>query len=159
VRRRIGAQDDHPGAARALGKLLGDLRIAKAAWLADHPEILRKGVGKVRTEPPPGDKPNAPMPRADGTVGAQAPTIMFRAPAELTSLVLHTCRGMLNVPDHGIVETAADHADLHAELRGRGFTMMHPLNQFGKCSDGHDPVAQFRPDRLQRVLPLFAGRQ
>jgi hypothetical protein len=139
------------------GKLLGELRVAKAAWLADHPEILRK----LGTESAPKDKPNAPHPHADGSTGdIGLETTHFRAPAELASMVLHTCRGALTVPPSGIVEVAADHTDLHAELKGRGFHEMQDISRFGKAADGSDPVAQFRPDRLQQLqLPAFGAHR
>jgi hypothetical protein len=145
-----------PGQRQHFGKRLSELRAVKKAWLAEHPTVLRK-IGR---EPLDRDKPNARHP--DGTLGERdvgVETRHFRAPAELAGLSIASCRGVISIPPSGIIETNAAHEDLHAELRGRGFKEMRPLDRFGKAVGAGDLFAAFRPDRLQRIFPAFAGGQ
>jgi hypothetical protein len=152
----LSRRDLSPEKRGRLGKMLGDLRTAKAAWLRDHPEILRK----VGTQPLDRDKPNARHP--DGTLRERdtgLETRHFRAPTELAGLSIATCRGVISVPPSGVVEVNAAHSDLIAELKGRQFSELRDISSFGKAVDGRDLFGQFRPDRLERIVPSFAGGQ
>jgi hypothetical protein len=116
--------------------------MAKRRLLAANPTVLRK----VRAEPAPKDRPNAAMP--DAMLGSDP--LIFRAPRDLVGLVLHTIAGAISVPDHGIVEAAAHHTELHAELLGRDFRQLHGVDRFGKSATG-DPVQMFVRGRLQPI--------
>src|SRR5262249_18613492 len=59
---------------------LTKLRELKKAWLADHPDILRK-ASKIHSEPLPRDRGNALNP--DDTLASKPSPLAFRAPAEL----------------------------------------------------------------------------
>lgn len=107
---------------------------------AQHPNVLRKVA------------PTPPSPTANGTVANTVNEKVFRAPAHLCDLTMHTCRGALAVPASGIVQAAASHTDLHQELRDRGFREMRQVDRAGKCSDGGDhPADAFHRDRLTRI--------
>jgi len=122
---------------------LTKLRELKKAWLADHPDILRK-ASKIHTEPHRRDRGNALDP--DDTLGSKPSPLALRAPNQLRNMTIHTVAGMIRVPDHGVIEVHPDHTELHAELRGRGFRQLHGVDAFGKASTA--AVAMFRPDRL-----------
>jgi len=125
---------------------LTKLRELKKAWLADHPDILRK-ASKIHSEPLPRDRGNALNP--DDTLASKPSPLAFRAPAELRGLTIHTVAGMILVPDHGVIEVHPDHTELHAELRGRGFRQLHGVDAVGKASTA--AVAMFRPSALKII--------
>ena len=52
------------------------------------------------------------------------------------------------MPANGIVEVHPGHHEVKADLRGRGFRQMRPLDRFGKATDGGDLAQMFRPSRL-----------
>jgi|HubBroStandDraft_6_1064221.scaffolds.fasta_scaffold478786_1 hypothetical protein len=106
---------------------------------------------KLHTGPAPQDKPNAPMPMADGSLGQGVEEKLFRAPAELVGMSIHTCRSQVEIPPHGVVHTNAEHEDLHAELRGRGFREMKALDRTGKAVDGSDVTHLFDRSLLRRI--------
>jgi len=106
---------------------------------------------KIYPDPALKDKPNAPQPMADGSLGSGVEEKLFRAPAALAGMSIHTCRGQIMIPPHGVIHTNAAHEDLHRELRGRGFREMKALDRFGKAVDGSDLAAMFRRDRLQLI--------
>lgn len=134
------------------------------------PERFHPVLGKLQPWPAAKDWPNSLNPDqslADGVRDVDeaeaypspvkgVETKTFRMPRELCNMSIHTCRGQINVPAHGVIHTAASHEDLHAELRGRGAKEMRPLNEMGKAADGADPVSAFRPDRLRPIVPSFA---
>lgn len=129
---------------RKLSAALDSLRATKRKMLAANPSVLRK----LHTGPAPKDKPNALHP--DATLGSAVEPKVFRAPAELCGMTIHTVAGMIAVPNHGVVETHPDHAELHQELRGRGFRELHGVDRCGKSAVG-DPVRMFRPDALRVI--------
>ena len=131
----------------ALSDALTKLRILKAQYLADHPNILRKSqsegsyeqfkrdlaAAKLSRELPQQSRPNAPMPDSGlPSVESRA----FRSPKELEGMRIHTVGGYIDVPSHGTVHIAAppdghdeDKCDcvncsMARELKGRGFREM-----------------------------------
>ena len=97
------------------------------------------------------DAPNAPMPMADGSLGSGVEEKLFRAPAELAGMSIVSCRGVIQIPQHGVVHTNASHEDLHRELRGRGFKEMRAIDRAGKTSDGSDITHLFSRDLLRPI--------
>jgi hypothetical protein len=140
-----------PTDAAVLDAMLEKVRGLKREYLSRHPEVLRKGAAKLHTGPAPQDKPNAPMPMADGSLGQGVEEKLFRAPAGLTDMSIVTCRGVMQIPPHGVVHTNAAHEDLHAELRGRRFKEMKALDRTGKTSDCSDISYLFSRDLLRPI--------
>lgn len=134
-----------PASRRNLTAALDSLRATKRKMLAANPSVLRK----LHTDPAPKDAPNAPMPMADGSLGSSVEEKLFRAPSELAGMSIHTCRGQIQVPPHGVVHTNAAHEDLHRELKGRGFRELHAIDAVGKNSTA--AVHMFRHDRLPLI--------
>ena len=137
--------------AAVLDAMLEKVRGLKREYLSRYPNVLRKGAAKLHTGPAPQDAPNAPMPMADGSLGSGIEEKLFRAPAELTDMSIITCRGVMQIPPHGVVHTNADHEDLHRELRGRGFREIKALDRTGKALDGTDVTHLFDRSFLRPI--------
>jgi hypothetical protein len=137
-----------PADTAVLDRMLEKVRGLKREYLSRHAEVLRKGAAKLHTTPLDRDAPNAKNP--DSMLSSASGPLAFRAPPELAGLVLHTVAGAIAVPDHGVIEVAAHHLELHSELRGRGFRQLHSIDRYGKSATG-DLVQMFERSRLQPI--------
>jgi hypothetical protein len=144
-----------PSCSRAdsdvLAGILTKVRALKAAYLAQHPNVLRKGAAKLHTAPLDRDRPNAKNP--DDTLSSDSGPLHFRAPAHLRDMTLHLSTGhALSVPPSGVVEIAADHVDVQDALRESGFVQLRGIDRSGKAADnGPDPADAFHRSRLTRI--------
>jgi hypothetical protein len=135
-------------------KSLDALRIAKGRLLASNPSLLRK-LGR---EPAERDRPNAKNP--DSLLGSNGvDERVFRAPGELHGLSIFTCRGQINIPDHGIIHINGAHEDLASELKGRNCKEMRQVDRCGKSVDGTDLTQMFERAALEPIgsSDLFKG--
>jgi hypothetical protein len=139
--------DTTPVRRTELAETLAKIRALKAQYLREHSSVLSKGSAKLARDPATHDKPNAKNP--DSMLGSNGvDERVFRAPGELHGLSVYTCRGQMNIPDHGIVHINAAHEDLASELKGRNFKEMRQVDRAGKCADGSDPSDSFHRSRL-----------
>jgi hypothetical protein len=135
-----------------LTEVLAQLRAEKAS-------MLKGSTALRKTTPGPADKDrlNAQNPDEALTTpqGQMRQIRMYQAPPELCdgNTSLHTCRGLLPISTHGQVVTDAAHTDLHRELVGRGFALLH--GNTARKIDPSDP--RFSGIRKQRIENAVAS--
>jgi hypothetical protein len=131
-----------PAASRQkLSAALDSLRATKRRLLARNPSVLRK----LRADPAPQDKPNAPMPDAE----LKPATRIFHNAAMAGMRLLHGAR-KFDVSPAGHCEIAAGDHHGAALLRSRHFVELVQTDRFGKSATV-DLVQMFRPSRLPLI--------